>query len=280
MEGKVAICAIAKNENDIEDWIIYHYMLGIQHFFIYDNGSDFPLEDRLNNSKFKEICTIKNVIGKNRQISSYHSCLNGNKNKFEWIAFLDCDEYIVLKEDENIIEFLNKRDHLQGIALSWIVYGTSFHDISSYTENYTTEEPVFSKYTYNQGFNDRHVKSIVKPKYTNYFQGNPHFCNIKNPDLYEDPCGNKINGPFNYIDSTNVACINHYFCKSADLFMKKKKRGRIELQIEDNFLERYKFKNSENYSEENPHSFCNEVSETETRNRYYDRYIETRNLFI
>jgi hypothetical protein len=34
----VAICAVAKNERDIREWVEYHYRMGIGKFYIFDNG--------------------------------------------------------------------------------------------------------------------------------------------------------------------------------------------------------------------------------------------------
>ena len=36
----VAMAAITKNEGPfIAEWVAYHYLLGVEHFIIYDNGS-------------------------------------------------------------------------------------------------------------------------------------------------------------------------------------------------------------------------------------------------
>ena len=40
-EARIAVCLYVRNaENDIQEWIAYHYLIGINSFVLYDNGSD------------------------------------------------------------------------------------------------------------------------------------------------------------------------------------------------------------------------------------------------
>ena len=89
---RVSICAIAKNEPDLEDWIKFHLMIEFDHIYIYDNESSIPISSYLN--KYSKYCTIKMVNGKDKQKYCYNLCCDELKSskKDEWIMFLDCDE--------------------------------------------------------------------------------------------------------------------------------------------------------------------------------------------
>lgn len=43
----LSIMAIVKNEKYIQEWIEYHLLVGVQHFYIYDNESTDGLKDRI-----------------------------------------------------------------------------------------------------------------------------------------------------------------------------------------------------------------------------------------
>ena len=47
MKWNLCICCIIKNEDYLEEFIIFHYLQGVQHFFIYDNDSNFPLRKNI-----------------------------------------------------------------------------------------------------------------------------------------------------------------------------------------------------------------------------------------
>ena len=55
MKYKLSLLCIIKNEDYLEEFIIYHRMLGVEHFYIYDNESSFPVSERLNHYYY--LCT-------------------------------------------------------------------------------------------------------------------------------------------------------------------------------------------------------------------------------
>ena len=55
----VCLAAILKYEEPfLDEWIVYHRMLGIDHFYLYDDNPDFPLRDFL--KPYKEFVTVVN----------------------------------------------------------------------------------------------------------------------------------------------------------------------------------------------------------------------------
>ena len=46
MSRYLSILCIIKNEDYLEEFILYHYLLGVEHFYIYDNESDIPIFKR------------------------------------------------------------------------------------------------------------------------------------------------------------------------------------------------------------------------------------------
>ena len=58
MKYFLSLCCIIKNERYLEEFIIYYRLLGVEHFYIYDNDSSIPIQERLNNNYYKRMCTI------------------------------------------------------------------------------------------------------------------------------------------------------------------------------------------------------------------------------
>jgi hypothetical protein len=72
----LCLCCIIKDENIyLEEWINYHLKTGIEHFYIYDNGSRVPISDTLNAIKLSAYTTVTKMSGKAKQVSAYEHCL-------------------------------------------------------------------------------------------------------------------------------------------------------------------------------------------------------------
>lgn len=129
----VYLCCIAKNEDlYIEDWIVYHFNIGFDEIVIYDNNDEERKEDLKkllkNSSKIssnmRKHIHIKKCNGyKFYQKTAYFQCYQ--QNEFDWIAFIDIDEYIVLNNWSNIKAMLNDTmfDNCEGIVLGWNLIG-------------------------------------------------------------------------------------------------------------------------------------------------------------
>lgn len=130
---KVELCCIAKNEElYIEDWLVYHFNLGFDHITIYDNNDvekRGQLHNLLRNSK-----KLTKQMRKNIKIINCNGYMFYQKpayfaryqrKNFDWIAFIDIDEYIVLKHWNNIKDMVLDAifDNYEGILLGWKVIG-------------------------------------------------------------------------------------------------------------------------------------------------------------
>lgn len=101
---KIAVCAMFHNEaRDIFEWIMYHWLLGLDHFVLYDNESTDAPERVLAPFMAKGIVTLKKWPGKKGQrptpqSRSLEDCkLVAQSMKINWLAAFDIDEFLVLK---------------------------------------------------------------------------------------------------------------------------------------------------------------------------------------
>lgn len=202
----IAICAIIK-DCDLDyliEWINHHRNIGVDKFIIYDNESEIPIKDVL--FQYSEQLIINEIIGVNMQINAYNQCINNYKNDFDWIIFIDDDEFIV---SENIKDFLNKNSNYQNIELNWKIFGSSGYKtkpenglLKSFTKRLPDGNPMHNQ-----------VKQMVKPNFVDRFIS-PHYC--------------KFSENVKTLKNINNVYINHYFLKSVDEFKKKMIRGRAD----------------------------------------------------
>ena len=95
----LAVCVIVRNEGvRILEWLFYHYLLGFQHFYVYDNDSTDGLRERLAPFVARGVVTLTPWPGRGfpgpqrRQIAH---CLNTTNSTARWVGVFDVDEYVV-----------------------------------------------------------------------------------------------------------------------------------------------------------------------------------------
>lgn len=108
--GKVLLCCIGKMENDyIREFVEYYKKLGFDNICLYDNndpdGERF--EDVIGDYIESGFVILKDVRGKKlAQIPAYTDCYNQYKDKYDWIAIFDIDEFLHIDNGMNIKQFL------------------------------------------------------------------------------------------------------------------------------------------------------------------------------
>ena len=103
---KTCIICIAKMENKyIEEWVNHHLNIGFDTIFICENNNSNgeSISDVINNEKVV-ILDYKDVKGV--QPIAYTETFLKFKNDYDWFAFIDCDEFIMIDEKYNNIKEL------------------------------------------------------------------------------------------------------------------------------------------------------------------------------
>lgn len=222
------ICCIALNEElYLDEWIEYHTnKLGFNHIYVYDNSDDGKLDLR----QYKNV-TVIHMPGKCKQVPAYNHFMENHSHKHDWCAFIDVDEFFVLKKHSTIQEYIGESHGLstQAIGVNWVMYG------SGGQEKYKPR-PVMERFTVPEpGGVNPHIKCLVK---TTSKWGTPVLTSFTHchypqdvPITVHTPKGLKTvwNTPFNEKGDTSIIQLNHYFCKSREEFMLKIERGRADI---------------------------------------------------
>lgn len=208
---KVALVCVAKNEElYIHEWIDYNLKLGFDDIIIYQHNWDYEINH-------PNVKTFK-VTGENIQVSVYNNFLKTFENEYDWAAFFDVDEFLVLKKHDNIKSFISDYSMFNNIGINWVLFGDN--DINEFNEDNTS---VLQRFTKRQKLINRHIKTISKVS-PNYTFLTPHNTNT----MWVSPDNKLGMGPFNTSGNDRVAQLNHYFCKTKNEFEQKIKRGRAD----------------------------------------------------
>lgn len=121
---RLGICCIAKNEElYINDWLEYHFNLGFDEVYIYDNNDEKYIKDYIKKDLLSKV-TIIDCHRKNQyQLSAYNDFFRNYSSKFDWVSVIDCDEFITLDNFKSIKEYLNTLKNIDVVMLTWKVFG-------------------------------------------------------------------------------------------------------------------------------------------------------------
>ena len=230
--GKIALCCIAKLENEyIRFFVEYYKNLHFDKIYLYDNndldGERFEkvIGDYIQDGFVEKIDFRGEKVA---QMRAYQDCYDKHNKEYDWIAFFDIDEFLTFEDKStDIHSFLGQKKYLpfQVIHINWKIYGDNDlldNDGRSVTERF--ENPVFpiNFKTRERPWND-HIKSIIRGGLSKVsWSATPHTIIS---DYYQ--CCNSegvlvdINSPFQDIEFKSVF-LRHYRTKTIGEWVKNK----------------------------------------------------------
>ena len=224
----IAVCAIVKNEGPyLLEWIAHSKVIGFEKIIIYDNESTDTGPALLQAlAAGGEIDLHPWVWPKDAdtgpQIPCYRAAVEHYRDRIEWIGFIDIDEFLVLKQHDNVRQFVEDYSAANGIAIHWKLFGSDGHrtrdDSRLVTERFTRSEDVTRNPKYG-----RSVKSICR--IAKIVRVKPHFCNLSD-GVYVNEKRQVIEPKRQPTGTHDVAQINHYMTKSYEEWLFKIARGR------------------------------------------------------
>lgn len=219
-----AACIIKNEASYIEEWLEYHLLVGVQHFYIYDNDSTDNIKEILEPYVSDGIVDYVSFPGIGMQNPMIKDVINKSKDETRWLAILDIDEFIVPESTDTIPEFLKKYEDKPSVVMQWIVFGDNHQknrDKGLVIERFTSHAP---KTELSQ------VKSIINPRLADGDSCHIHFGKFNTDVLSVNTDGKDIirDDDKSYIPvgrtSANIH-VNHYVVKSAEEFRDKSQKG-------------------------------------------------------
>jgi len=229
----LALVAIVRDEAYILEWIEFHRLAGVSHFYIYDNESSDGLKDKLQKYIDEGIVTYTFFPGDCVQLAAYNHAIDNYKYDNLLMGFIDGDEYLIPMEENKLLpEIIEKimddyehhsmrlAGHAGAVGVTWRCYGTSFH-------KERCEGLCIENYNYRgdwQYYRNVHIKTIGIPRVMGHF-GNPHFTQYCPSYYCISENGSYIHGSYFHDGRCEKLRINHYFSKSEEELKKKHQRG-------------------------------------------------------
>ena len=222
--GNIAIVAILRDELPfLDEWLAYHRLLGVDHFFLYDDDPALPLPNFT--QPHRDYVTVipwynrhGDFPGINRQTKAYLHALPALRGRFRWVAFLDVDEFILLRRHDTISVFLADFEPFHAVTLCWHVFG----------HNGFFDDPpglITSNLTRRMAIPGTRYKTINRPEAIVDIQS-AHQCVLIPGAWRVDPNQQTFREEV-YPGKSDVACINHYFCRSFQHWMRRPTRGSV-----------------------------------------------------
>jgi len=218
MNNDAVICIIVLNETGVlDEWIRYHRSLGFSKIYVYDNSPDFELKEWP--SRYEGFLHVFHIPGKVMQLTAYNHFLSTFREHHTWCAFIDADEFIVLKKHPDVVAMLEEHCKEGALTLNWYMFG------SSGKLNYEPE-PVTKRFQLRAKNIDKHIKTIAHMKSVQTM--GIHECYVMIKGTAHDTNGNIVIGPYNPDGPVDVAVIHHYNAKSLEEYHWKIARGRAD----------------------------------------------------
>lgn len=188
---KYYLCAVSMFRDEarfLKEWLEYHLMLGVEHFYLTNHLSKDNYREILQPYVDRGLVTLRQEK-RNRpgnqylplQYETYNRAINALRKNTEWLLVFDTDEFAFPYTKKNIPEVLRQYDDCASVCFNWKMFGTS--NIKRLNEGeLLTEKMVLTSKSPPRN----HCKSFVKPRYVEHMSG-PHFPALKPGFLAVDP---------------------------------------------------------------------------------------------
>lgn len=138
----LVICSIFKNEGlFIEEWIEYHLLIGVEHFYLFNNESTDNYRNQIERFIAGGKVTLIEWPEANSQIKAYKYWYDNYSMNTKWFTYLDLDEFICLKYEINIQKWLKEYELYPSVLVYWKMFGTGGQ------EQHNSEKLVIEQYT-------------------------------------------------------------------------------------------------------------------------------------
>lgn len=133
MSSNLSISVSYKDDlYNLIEWLEYHLIVGVQHFYIYNNDKNpytaqSILQPYMNEGVVTMVHSAKMFTRPrvNRQADAHHHCLQRSRGKTRWLAMLDMDEFLYPLKTDNINDVLKDYEAYPQLLINYCCFGSS-----------------------------------------------------------------------------------------------------------------------------------------------------------
>ena len=232
---QLAIGAIFRDEAPyLKEWIEFHKLVGVEHFYLYNNCSTDDYESVLRHYiDIGEVELIQWPYTSSSwehwlyeiQAGAYTNCLSLARGKAKWLAIIDIDEFLTPLSGDYVPDILKDYEAFGGVGFNWKLFGHS--GLLDLAPNKLMIESLVRTAAHDRSTH-LGIKSIVRPErvkdchhphYVSYADGFYHVNSNKEPSINSQGVTNGV-----YYDRL---AINHYWSRTGNYLYKKLKRWHV-----------------------------------------------------
>lgn len=190
---KFSVCALFKNEAAyLKEWLEYHQMVGVDHFYLYDNGSTDRSSKVLTPYIKQGVVTYltwPDRVGSSDSENATHWVLSTQvpayenaiklfaEKESEWLVFLDVDEFLVPVNANSVAEALENHKENAGLDLTCDYFNASEKDALTKNELLIANADLTNRPA--QNVLKSVEKTVFKPEHNTSFTWPPYKCHFK-----------------------------------------------------------------------------------------------------
>jgi len=167
---KTILFTNARDEDNIIEWVNHHLNLGFSHIYIIDHKSIVPVSNIFKNNPSLTIVRLNTDIIKIELMRKAYQI--AQNQRFDWMLYLDCDEFLILNNDNHLNTFLYKYKGYDQLAINWLMF------VSNNLENIDKNRGIRETYTKCEGKLNQHIKCFIN------FNNKKNLITIPNPHVF------------------------------------------------------------------------------------------------
>ena len=221
----LGLCAIFRNEAPyLREWVEFHRIVGVERFYLYQNRSDDEWQAVLGPFINEGVVEVMDWPKEPPcQMQAYQHFIDAHKGNPEWVAFLDCDEFLFSPCYETVPQVLRQMVPQWGaVGVNWLCFGAS-------GQEQPAPDPVIERFMFRRADEfgpNLHIKSIVRMDRVISAGSDPHQFNVHGGTCSES--GELIRGPFTSRPCHRLLRVNHYHTKSRQEFIQRIALGKAD----------------------------------------------------
>lgn len=252
----LSVCTIFQDEAPyLKEWIEFHRLQGVEHFYLYNNNSSDNFQDVLEPYIANRQVTLTDWSmtyekGAHKdwiaiQTGAYMDCVKRHGKHNRWLAFIDTDEFLFCPGGQKLTKFLKGYTKYGGVGVNWLVFGTS------HVEDIAPGELLIERLTRccrNRYIQNRYIKTIAQPKYIQDCRS-PHFFLYRKDKFAVDADKNRLKERERTLEVLlDRIRIHHYWTRTEKYLREMKIPSRLKRRPE--FTVEVQLKMAEKYNRE------------------------------
>jgi len=208
-----AVVRVKDEGRFLPELIAHHHLIGVEHFYIYDNNSSDDPASVLAPLIAAGLVTVIPWKPVPASPSCYVHFLERHAGECRWVAFIDADEFITEATPGLLLETLRSRPNVPALAINWRYFGSAGHDAMP-------GGLVLENFTMGNAVADGHIKVIAQPSHIrNYYNSHNFVYGVG--EFATTAAGAVVLGSRSVPVDLSLLSINHYVYRSRQNYLQK-----------------------------------------------------------